>query len=545
MEKKGRAIILLTNSKYIFACGTFIMNIIEAIPNFDNIIIYYDDLTSEEKDKLLGLDERIRLELYSLDEFINEFGLDRIKYTKSSFYKRFTHLATSKIRLFSLLNEYKQIIFFDTDMLLRDDLSELLNQTEYDIIWAKYNTVSGILSFCGYDISKLPDNEFYRELSLIPVPNGGFFIANDNFDPKYMIERGRDFLKLCFDNGYPCLFDEVSIGYGVYKENLKVLSVNLSYYNTYSLYATTSSKLIHFFGFNKPWASFAEQAVFNDWLDYFNKFKNIYGESFPIVKEFPNIGWFISRDIAMEMFLSLINQVALGRNIKYFIDLNSKSIYIIYNNFFFFKIYYRDLPGVLVVELYIDKIVSKFYKDADSKWRDFIKSSKNGKELTRDSYYIFNYGQISNHSYSMQFQQIYESTATLRELSILHPNNKYIKRGKLKTYFKYYVGFDGFRLIQTSNLDEALEVLLWDDIIAFKLPGEDRYIQYISELGIPEIGEKREYFKVIYKNDKIAIKICAQHLSARNDAEHSIKTVPQCLDWEYYEFISKKELARL
>lgn len=542
MEKKNRAIILVTNSKMLFACGTIIMNIIEVMPEFDNIIVIYDDLSPEEAESLAKLDDRVKLIKYTVDDFCKEFALDKAKYINSWAYNRFTHLNTSKIRLFKYLSEYKQIIFLDTDILLKDDLGELLSQTEYDIIGTQVNTITGVFAFTGYDISKLPDNEFYRELRSIPIYNGGFFIANDNFDVPSFFEKGRAFLKLCFDRNYTGLLEEPSIGFAAYKFKLKVKSTDYNY-NIPPQACNTSAKLIHFYGPYKPWWSPTAQMVFPDWLKYYKKFNSISGVSSPMVTEFSDIGWFMRREYFMCHFIPIINQVTLSNNIKTAMDFNSNSLYLIYNNLLYFKLELSILQESVSCALYVDKVIKSFNKDADEKWTDAISAFPHGKDISKENDLIFVFNRVRENTFPVHFKEIYNKIAPIRELCDSRPPSSLAKRGKLQTFLKTWLGYDGVRLVQTTNVDEALEVLLWGDIAAFKLPGEDRYIRFIAESGLVELGEKAELFKALHDKDKIAIEIRHQYLSARND-QKSVIIASKCSESERFDFIPRHQLAQ-
>ena len=129
----GRGILLFSNRKYLFALGTFLINLKKYV-SYDGVIIYHDDFTIDEQDSLKKIEPKIKFIRYGIDEFVKEFDLDRKKVESYSFIKNYTALAVVKFKIFKHLEEFSTMVLFDLDMVLLDDMNDLFEK-EYDVAW--------------------------------------------------------------------------------------------------------------------------------------------------------------------------------------------------------------------------------------------------------------------------------------------------------------------------------------------------------------------------------------------------------------------------
>lgn len=531
-NNKKRAIVLNTNGKYLFACGTMILNIMDKIENFDNIIVYYSDVPQEHIEALKKIDKRIICEEVTMDSLNNIFfdGESVIKY--NDFIARYTYLCISKIILFQLLEKYEQVIFFDLDMIILDNLNEILDKKKYNIVWKSDNTniLSKIMMFSKVN-KDIPEYDLYTK---IITPNGGLFILNRNFDYNLSYKIGKDFVKRCMYH-HPFLIDELTFGYIAYKNNLRVFSVNERIYNTIPAYVTSDTKLPHFYRDYKAWNSEIIQFLYPQWGKYYKKLEDITGIKSEEVKIYKDKFKLIGEERFYKTWIKLIENFKFPQDLERPLDINKQSIYFKYNRniSYFIKCNFEAKSFCTVIKIDKENLdcianIIEQVKNTTQKYTDIKTENKENTIILTSPW-------CSLKDISTKFIRFYDITLGLRLISnkvFLHS----LDNGYLTTFFNKYLFLCGNKLCQTNDLQMAsyLQIFLAFDKIFFKINGEDLFINNIYSDGTITISNKISFFNCINNSGKLVIKINNNYLSARNDG--SIRLMPHGREWEKFIF---------
>lgn len=529
---KKRAIVLNTNGKYLFACGTLIINIIDKIKDFDNIIVYYCDIEDNNIKPVKKIDRRIICEKVSLENLNKDFYGSEKVIENSTFVKRYTHLPFAKIKMFSLLDEYSQVTFFDLDMLILDSLEDLLSDSKSNIIWRNDNqTIFDKISRHTKQNNKIKELDLYKKIS---TPNGGLIILNRNFDYKEAFKIGKEFIKTSLAC-HPFLIDELAFGYIAYKLSLKVNNVNGRYYNTFPNYLTSLSRLPHFLGSYKPWLSETVQLIFPQWGAYYKKYSELTGYKQDDIKIYDNTCKLILGEKYYNTWLSLLNSCDFPKPLKVNPDINKHILEIAYNNSLKYYIKCHFLFNSLTTYLDIEKKYINNIEEAISQINILLNTFKNLKFENLPEYLRLSIGDCPFHEASSKFSLFYKQTFAIRAY-LENINISNFKQVLLKTHFNKYLYLNGLSLRQTEdeNLAENLQIYLYSNKIFIKLSDNDVFIKNISHEGKIFLSDKIYYLNCATEHDKLSIIINNNYLSARNDG--SISLMPHCKEWEFFSF---------
>lgn len=533
---KKRAIVLNTNGKYLFACGTMIINIIDKIKDFDNIIVYYSDIEEAKIQWLRKIDKRIICEEVTLEKLNKDFYGNEKIIENSTFVKRYTHLPFAKIKMFTLLDKYRQIIFFDLDMLILDNLDGLLSDENSNMIWRSDNqTIFDKISRHTKQYEKIIELELYKKIT---TPNGGLIILNRNFDYHEAFKIGKKFIKTSLTY-HPYLIDELTFGYVASKLELKVNNVNGLIYNTFPNYLTSASKLPHFLGNYKPWLSEAVQLIFPQWGRYYKKYSEITQQKNNDIKVYENTYKLILGDKYYNTWLSLLNSFDFPESLKIDPDINKQILEIIYNDSL--KYYLKCHFLFNSINIYMD-IEKKFISNIDETLHhinSLLGIYKNLKFENLPEYFRLSFGECPFHEVATKFNIFYNETFAIR-VYLDNINITKFKQVSIKSHFNKYLYLNDLSLKQTDNKDLAnnLQIYLDSKKIFIKLADNDCFVKSINRQGKICLSEKINFFNCFIENDKLMIRINNNYLSARNDG--SISLVPHCKEWECFkiEYIS-------
>lgn len=128
MEKRV-AIVLCSTSDQIFAAGNVLIGLKKhfSLPETEyDIIIYVDkQLNKKDENALKSIYKNIIITIYN-----NVFSKELLS---SDVVKTWTKMAYARYECLSLLDEYKQVIYLDTDILILKDIIYLTTLTQKDI----------------------------------------------------------------------------------------------------------------------------------------------------------------------------------------------------------------------------------------------------------------------------------------------------------------------------------------------------------------------------------------------------------------------------
>lgn len=249
---KNCAIFLACDDRLIFALGNTILQL-KKFKFIDNIIIY-TNIEDERIERVLhGIDDRViffKCDKDYICSMINFYNED------NSFIKKYGIMPFTRYLAFNFLDEYKNIIICDIDMLFMKDFSGCI--TEYPLSWRPTSDVNDFIDEC-------PKGYTY--------PNGGFIVINNNI--KQYIKSIDVFFEIVNKFKDKPHVDELAFGYAAYKYNIPVNKLH-SEYNTFPYYNNSRNAIIvHGVGKYKFWTNSASNFLFGEWNIYNNKWNEI------------------------------------------------------------------------------------------------------------------------------------------------------------------------------------------------------------------------------------------------------------------------------
>lgn len=300
-EKKG--ILIFCNRKYMFALGTFLINLQKYVV-YDGVIVYHEGFSEIEQEAIRKVESRVKFIEYGLENFAEEFGFDEEKLKSYFFIQRYSVLAVIKFKIFQHLDEFSTIILFDLDMILLDSMDDLLEKP-FDIAWRMDGTILNKLRWWNVSdevFRKIGMQEIYKK---IPTPNAGFIVVKRLFDYKNVYKECVEYLQN-YSFLHPHAIDEVIYGYVCYKFNLNVYNVDEKVYNVTVNRIDMKSKLIHCMGEGyKPWKNKTVQFVFREWWMNYKKYVELTGMPSNEVQSYNNISEYILQNCYREMWKDL------------------------------------------------------------------------------------------------------------------------------------------------------------------------------------------------------------------------------------------------
>ena len=259
---KKNAVVFTISKDLTFAAANIILQIKNLCPSIADIfVIYHNGISSKEK-KLIQKICNVKFIKYELPADINIFNKSTISH--------FTEMVFAKFECFKLLNEFKNVIYIDPDIVIMKDLSFLLNKSE-----------NGISFIPGG--SKVSD-QLHQDVDEFDMNQEGicacFFVLQDHlddFNSKYnfcikYLNKYATSLYLPEQAIFDFMIQHFKIKYDVL-ENKK--------YTPHPSNFGNEAVLIHSFGALKFW-----NGITNDtWNKYDKKWNKLGGKSWTFIKK--------------------------------------------------------------------------------------------------------------------------------------------------------------------------------------------------------------------------------------------------------------------
>lgn len=511
----NRAIVLISDRKNIHALGAFLVNLSKGIIDYKNIIVYIDGFKDDEADRLKIIDNRIKVIKYTYNNFIDEFSLDPEKINNLPYISNFSFLTSIKFKIFKELNDYEQVVFFDTDMLLLDNIDEVLN-TSFNIGWRDdRQTIDFKLKRAGVDVKKIYNNDYCKDFDKITTPNGGFIVINNNFDYNNAYKIGESFLKKSLEF-FPSKFSIIEnlFGYVAYTMKLNINIINQEIYNVFLDNVKSYSRLIHFVGKQyKPWSSEAVQLVFSDWMKNYKEFVEKTDISSNDVKYFSKINNFILDNYFNRLIEKIQKDIFIPEYLHLSLPSEKNCINMRYNDQCEYKIKIhgylftqaeikciikKDISTLVEIEIYLNLLKYLI--------RDKIELTEN-----EDSYNIIlkdrKIGNIKNN-----FSFILDKTEKIRAILAHEPVDDYkilfpLKARLLSFHNTFLYIKDDILIHRKSGQEDDVYIYrrvtsyLLNNKICFFIDSENKFISKIAMDGKVELVEDIYFFNYIYSDD--------------------------------------------
>lgn len=270
-HKKNCVIVFFITKDYAFTVANMIIGLNRYSPNLaDDIIIFHEGLSDDDKNCLNILSNKIIFKKFTKDEFMNKIST-KLKNNKKFIHsiEKYTYLNLAKFEIFNLLNNYKNVIMLDTDMLIQKDFSEILNYKP--AAWRP--TVIGLHASFNYNAYDFLTKDSAR-------PNGGLLYICDELDSNFFsTEQSYIFLDKYIDDIKGTL-DETTFALMFHKNNIKPKTLPVEYNSWVHYKNSFNSYIIHAMGKNKFWNNQIIKMAYPEW-EFNNKiWKSIGGKSY-------------------------------------------------------------------------------------------------------------------------------------------------------------------------------------------------------------------------------------------------------------------------
>ena len=523
-EKKegfGVAVMLVANKNFMFALGTFMINLSHYV-SYDRILIYHEDLSAEDESALEKIDHRVTFIKYDINSFADEFQIDRASIQSLRYVKRFTILTAVKFKIFHHLDDYSTVLFFDLDMLLTDRIDELIEQ-DFNIAWKDdRQTIRYKLNRGGFSDEKIRDIGMYDIYDKATTPNGGFFIVKRNFDYHAAYNVCTDFIKRFF-LVHPVSLIELAFGYMQYILGLKIHNVDGRIYNVFPPNITSSSKLLHFICDFKPWDSTMVQYVFRDWIKNYHQYVRLTGRESEHVVFYENIHQFLLSDHYQKKWNHLLNDIGFVFPVDLRIRPNFTGAFLTfdYNN----RIRYEISTLWFHPRYQCRVLVQKEGTEIDGESEAILKSVNTNNEdagkcsFDKDSMEYQVSGKDIQHVQNT-FDRIYLLTSPLRE-SVSRRIYAIFTAHSSAIYFDS----SSQKIIHSGEqMVHGVKAMMVGNRIAFfvNIEGKAMRIARFYRDGTVELSETTKVFDyVINKDGSISIKTVMGYLSAKKDGKIS------------------------
>lgn len=126
-EKKQNAIVLGATGNIAFSVAHMVMQLKKFMyHDIDEIIIFYDGWKNNDINIIKKIWNKCTFVNYSIEYFKNKINIKDLDNTKGGL-NHWKHMVYSIYELFSLLDNYKKVLWLDCDIIIRDNFKEIFN----------------------------------------------------------------------------------------------------------------------------------------------------------------------------------------------------------------------------------------------------------------------------------------------------------------------------------------------------------------------------------------------------------------------------------
>lgn len=225
-----------------FAVANMIVGIEKYNSNFiTDYIIFSTDISDSNNNILYDIcnfyKKNIKIIHYKYDRLHNL----KLNFHEKFFFKRYPLIIFSLFDIFDLLNEYKNVIALDVDMVVIDRFDDIVNYGNF-----------------AFRPARILNEQLVEKVSLFEdnvTPNAGFIYINDSL-PNYgkLTSKCYSLLSQHFEN-IKNTFEETILGILICTEDIKYTALGLEYNCPCCSSKSIESKIIHYLNVKKPWES--------------------------------------------------------------------------------------------------------------------------------------------------------------------------------------------------------------------------------------------------------------------------------------------------
>ncbi len=278
--KKNTAILIAATGNLAFAVANILVALQRHSPRFaDNVILYYDHFSHIDLERLETLEPSLLVRPYTMEMLQQRLGIDASQAHLDENFSRLTHLTYARYEIFDLLQEYHNVIYLDTDILIQGDISGM---TAYGPLGLVRDTDSVAHQFVDGAFSRILLDDF----GVLPdmtrlTRNCGVIVARDDLEQhetitselyqltwKYLAEqRYRD----------QAILNLYTLAHKIDTADLPSRYHHLIYFPSDM---TDKPSVVHFAGQNKIWNHAILQQVFPEWMENNSEWETLGGSPY-------------------------------------------------------------------------------------------------------------------------------------------------------------------------------------------------------------------------------------------------------------------------
>lgn len=264
IRKRKIAIAYAITSDRIFELAISLISIENYLDNVDyDIHIFTDNIKDQNLLLLKKINSfrKIFFHSFSKDDLLKIITIKEFNSIKN-FISRFSIMPFAKIEAISLLEEYNELIIFDSDIILIDSLKEILNQDTYQ------KNLCFMPKYSGWD-SEANKKNIEKYLNKYPIcnyktiQNSPFcccanltYIKNLSINPQLLIKHAYQYFRFILENNEDNFLEEKCFS-AIFSIFCNFIPLNNVYYNCYpNTEILPETKIIHFgTNFRKPFVN--------------------------------------------------------------------------------------------------------------------------------------------------------------------------------------------------------------------------------------------------------------------------------------------------
>ncbi|MBQ6840660.1 MAG: glycosyltransferase [Bacilli bacterium] len=298
MKKKNVALVFGITSNYVFALANTLIGLVKHNKKFwDDIIVYYDTMNDNDKENLNSITKCTFIK-FSEKEYLKTIPQETLmKYSEACFYR---------YECFNLLKEYKNVIWNDVDILIKDDISGLLD-------YAQETGFAATVSSTGFN----NEANFFKLIMeynmYAPLYNSGILVLNEK------LKRYEEMCDWCINKTveYSSILrwpDQGILNLLIQEFDIKVDLIDINKYCCHpSLDAfIPTASIIHAYGDAKFWSDINLNKKFPEWEENNSRWLALSKEKAIKLKEEPLVSCIMSTynryDHLKESVDSILNQ---------------------------------------------------------------------------------------------------------------------------------------------------------------------------------------------------------------------------------------------
>ena len=261
MSKKNVALVFGITENYVFALANTLIGLKKNNKKFwDDILIYVDKIQDEDKESLNKIlpCKIINYEMKDIENSVSKALL--AQYSIATFFR---------FECFNLLNEYKTVIWNDVDILIKGDISKLVDYGKDTGFALTLNTLN-LKNEANFNGLLLEYDMF------APLYNAGIMVIHDNLN-KYEEMKSWCINKTVELGERLRWGDQAILNILIQEFNIKVDLIDINVYcchPTHSKY-TKAASIIHAYGTDKFWNCQNYKELYPEWLEYNEEWEQI------------------------------------------------------------------------------------------------------------------------------------------------------------------------------------------------------------------------------------------------------------------------------